>query len=102
MPHPKRLKKVERFWRNPVGTGAFKFSSWKANEAVIVDKTQIIGMACKSDAIIFRPITDGNTRVAEMLSGGLDMMVEVPPVSLSGVFWKWFSMLNKLDLMFGS
>ena len=26
------------FGRNPVGTGAFRFNSWKANEAVIVDR----------------------------------------------------------------
>ena len=32
---------------------------------------------------MFRPITDANTRTAEMLSGGLDIMVEVPPVALS-------------------
>ena len=31
------------------------------------------------DAVVFRPITDANTRVAEMLSGGIDVMVEVPP-----------------------
>ena len=31
------------------------------------------------EAVIFRPITDANTRVAEMLSGGIDVMVEVPP-----------------------
>ena len=29
--------------------------------------------------MVFRPITDVNTRVAEMLSGGIDVMVEVPP-----------------------
>jgi hypothetical protein len=32
---------------------------------------------------VFRPITDANTRVAEMLAGGIDMMVEVPPTALS-------------------
>ena len=35
------------------------------------------------EAVVYRPITDANTRVAEMLSGGLDVMVEVPPDSLS-------------------
>jgi peptide/nickel transport system substrate-binding protein len=35
------------------------------------------------EAVIFRPITDANTRTAEMLAGGIDMMVEVPPVALS-------------------
>ena len=33
--------------------------------------------------MIFRPITDANTRVAEMLSGGIDMMVEVPPDNIA-------------------
>ena len=42
-----------------------------------------IGKAKQHKAVIFRPITDGNTRVAEMLSGGIDMMVEVPPTSLA-------------------
>ena len=72
------------FGRNPVGTGAFKFNSWKANEAVIVDRNENYWDGKSgSKTIVFRPITDGNTRVAEMLSGGIDMMVEVPPISLS-------------------
>jgi peptide/nickel transport system substrate-binding protein len=32
-------------------------------------------------AVVFRPITDANTRTAEMLAGGIDVMVEVPPVA---------------------
>ena len=72
------------FGRNPVGTGAFKFNSWKANEAVIVDSNDNYWDGKSGlKTIVFRPITDGNTRVAEMLSGGIDMMVEVPPISLS-------------------
>jgi len=35
------------------------------------------------EAVVFRPITDGNTRVAEMLAGGIDLMVEVPPDSVA-------------------
>ena len=35
------------------------------------------------EAVVFRPITDANTRTAEMLAGGIDLMVEVPPVALS-------------------
>ena len=72
------------FGRNPVGTGAFKFDSWKSNEAVVVSRHDAHwdGKA-GTEAVVFRPITDGNTRVAEMLSGGIDMMVEVPPTALS-------------------
>ena len=37
------------------------------------------------EAVIYRPITDANTRIAEMLSGGIDIMVEVPPDSAAAV-----------------
>ena len=82
---PAAIKKYGKdFGRNPVGTGAFKFDTWKSNEAVIVSRNERHweGKA-GTEAVIFRPITDGNTRVAEMLSGGIDMMVEVPPTSLA-------------------
>ncbi len=74
----------EEFGRNPSGTGPFQFGEWRANEAVVITRNPDYwdGEAA-SEAIIFRPITDANTRVAEMLAGGIDMMVEVPPTSLS-------------------
>mgnify|MGYP001390300504 CR=1 FL=1 len=31
----------------------------------------------KLEAVVFRPITDANTRVAELMAGGIDLMVEV-------------------------
>ena len=72
------------FGRNASGTGAFTFKEWRSNEAVVVEANgDYWGGAPALDAVVFRPITDANTRVAEMLAGGIDMMVEVPPVSLS-------------------
>ncbi|MBO6540354.1 MAG: ABC transporter substrate-binding protein [Rhizobiaceae bacterium] len=71
------------FGRNPVGTGAFKFEAWEANARVVVTRNEDYwDGAAPQEALIFRPITDTNTRIAEMLSGGLDIMVEVPPDSL--------------------
>lgn len=72
------------FGRNPSGTGPFRFAEWKANESVVITRNEGYwdGMAA-SEAVVFRPISDANTRVAEMLSGGIDLMVEVPPVALS-------------------
>jgi peptide/nickel transport system substrate-binding protein len=71
------------FGRNPSGTGAFKFEEWQANSRVVVTRNEEYwdGPA-PLEAVIYRPITDSNTRIAEMLSGGLDVMVEVPPDSL--------------------
>lgn len=76
----------EDFGRNPSGTGAFRFERWEANRMVVVSGNgEHWDGAPELEAVIFRPITDANTRVAEILSGGIDLMVEVPPDSL-GLF----------------
>jgi peptide/nickel transport system substrate-binding protein len=73
----------ENYGRNPVGTGPFSFNSWRGNTSVTLDAYDgYWGDPAGVEQIIFRPITDGNTRVTEMLSGGLDLMVEVPPDSV--------------------
>jgi peptide/nickel transport system substrate-binding protein len=68
------------FGRNPSGTGPFQFAEWESNTKVVaVRNDDYWGGAPSLEAVVFRPITDANTRVAEMLSGGIDLMVEVPP-----------------------
>ncbi|MFC3722430.1 ABC transporter substrate-binding protein [Neoaquamicrobium sediminum] len=72
------------YGRNPVGTGAYKFEEWQGNQRVVVTRNEDYWDGAPTpEAIVFRPITDANTRVAEMLSGGLDIMVEVPPDSVA-------------------
>ncbi|MGF1562752.1 MAG: ABC transporter substrate-binding protein [Geminicoccaceae bacterium] len=72
------------FGRNPVGTGAFRFVEWQANARVVVERNaDYWDGAPVLEAVVFRPITDANTRTAEMLAGGIDLMVEVPPDALS-------------------
>jgi peptide/nickel transport system substrate-binding protein len=72
------------FGRNPSGTGAFRFAEWESNaKVVVVRNDQYWDGPPGLEAVVFRPITDSNTRVAEMLSGGIDMMVEVPPDSVA-------------------
>jgi peptide/nickel transport system substrate-binding protein len=78
---PDAVKKHGKdFGRNPSGTGPFKFAEWESNAKVVIEANpDYWGDAPKLKAVVFRPITDANTRVAEMLSGGVDVMVEVPP-----------------------
>jgi len=74
----------EDFGRNPVGSGAFQFAEWDPNAKVVVTRNEDYWEGAPSlEAVVFRPVTDANTRVAEMLSGGIDLMVEVPPDSLA-------------------
>jgi peptide/nickel transport system substrate-binding protein len=81
---PDAVKKHgKEFGRNPSGTGAFRFEAWEPNAKVVVTRNgDYWDGAPPLEAVIYRPITDANTRIAEMLSGGLDVMVEVPPDSL--------------------
>ena len=94
---PAGIKKSgKEFGRNPVGSGAFKFDTWRATKRLSFHATTAIGMARPAvRPLSSAPITDGNTRVAEMLSGGIDMMVEVPPVSLSKFTGSDFSVVEQ-------
>ncbi len=86
----------KEFGRNPVGTGPFKFGEWRSNEAVVVERHDgYWGEAAGTEAVVFRPITDANTRVAEMLAGGIDLMVEVPPTSLGQFSGDGFSVAEQ-------
>ena len=78
---PTAVKKDKSdFGLRPVGTGPFKFAKWESNRMVVLEKNpDYWGGAPKLKAVVFRPITDANTRVTELLSGGIDLMVEVPP-----------------------
>ncbi|HSR71048.1 MAG TPA: ABC transporter substrate-binding protein [Kiloniellales bacterium] len=74
----------EAFGRQPSGTGAFRFVEWESNRRVVVERNEDYWNGPPPlEAVVFRPVTDANTRVAEMLSGGIDLMVEVPPDNLA-------------------
>jgi peptide/nickel transport system substrate-binding protein len=74
----------KEYGRNPSGTGPFKFTEWQSNQRVVIERNaDYWGEAAGLEAVVFRPITDANTRVAEMMAGGIDVMVEVPPDNLA-------------------
>lgn len=63
----------------PVGTGPFKYVEWKTGEFVKVARNDDYwGEKAKLDQVTFRPIPDANTRVAELESGGVDYMMQIP------------------------
>lgn len=70
--------------RHPSGTGPFQFAEWQSNTKVVVTaNADYWGGKPELKAVVFRPLTDANTRLAEMLSGGLDVMVNVPADSIN-------------------
>ena len=77
---PKAIREdVERFWKNPVGTGPFKFVSWDQGSTVRLEKNpdwwgtdlpeEEGGGGPFVDRVVFRSIPDNTARVAA-LSGG--------------------------------
>jgi len=68
------------FGRQPSGTGPFRFVEWIANQRVVVAANPDYRDGAPAlEAIVFRPITDANTRIAEMMAGGIDVLLETPP-----------------------
>jgi peptide/nickel transport system substrate-binding protein len=89
---PKYLKSVgdDEFSRKPVGTGPYKFVEWKKAEHLIVEanagywKDSPKGMP-KIKTIVFRTIPETTTQIAELLSGGVDIIRNVPPDQIAVV-----------------
>lgn len=68
------------FGRNPVGTGPFKFVSWRENDTIVVEKNPDYfekGLP-KLDGATFVLMKEASAAVAAMLSGQIDGMSVAP------------------------
>lgn len=78
---PTAIKKYgEDFFKNPVGTGPFKFVEWvKDDHATVVKNADYWGEKAKIDKIVFRVIPDNSARLMELEAGTIDIMTGVNP-----------------------
>lgn len=113
--------------RHPSGTGPFRFGDWRSGERVRLvrfdgyhgpnDANERKTRAADGPAgtglvqtLIFRPITDPMTRVAELLAGGVDLALELSPDNVAAFRERpgfqvleevgphlWFLILNTRD-----
>src|SRR5262250_3093332 len=84
---PTAVKKWgKEFASHPVGTGPFKFASWDKNVRIVLDANpNYWGGAPQLDRLVFRPLVEEQTRVTELMSGGVDFIVDVPPDNVEQV-----------------
>jgi peptide/nickel transport system substrate-binding protein len=84
---PAAVKKWgKEFPSHPVGTGPFKFVSWDKNVRIVLEANPgYWGGRPKLDGLVFRPLVEEQTRVTELLSGGVDFIVDVPPDNVAQV-----------------
>jgi len=68
------------FGRHPAGTGPFRFVEWRSRERVVLARNpDYWGTPARAEHVVFRPVTDPVTRTTELLGGGLDIALELPP-----------------------
>jgi peptide/nickel transport system substrate-binding protein len=68
------------YGRQPAGTGPFRFVDWQPNRRVMLERNpDYWGTPARSRVLLFRPLTDSMTRVAELMAGGIDIATELSP-----------------------
>jgi peptide/nickel transport system substrate-binding protein len=76
----------KNFSQNPVGTGPFKFVGWDHNVRIsLAANPDYWDGAPALSQIVFRPLADEQTRITEFLSGGVDVIFDVPPDNIDQV-----------------
>lgn len=77
---------MDAFLKNPIGTGPYKFSEWVRDDRVVLVKNDAyFGDAPKWDKLVFRAIPEEATRVSELMTGGIDIAVSIPPTDMKRV-----------------
>ncbi|MDN3448679.1 ABC transporter substrate-binding protein [Planococcus sp. APC 3906] len=76
----------EVFLEQPVGTGPYKFKEWKKDDRLTLEaNTEYFGEAPKWEEVVFRSIPEDSTRVSELLTGGVDVAVNIPPTDVERI-----------------
>jgi peptide/nickel transport system substrate-binding protein len=68
----------------PIGTGPYRFVEWLKDERVVLEANpDYWGGKPAIEKVVFRPIAETRTRIAELTSGGVDIVVDVPPEDMA-------------------
>jgi peptide/nickel transport system substrate-binding protein len=69
----------ERFGLEPVGTGPFRLVEWRRDDRIVLEAFEDHWRGAPAyDQLVFRVIPEDSTRVAELITGGVDVVVNVP------------------------
>ncbi|MEA5019532.1 MAG: ABC transporter substrate-binding protein [Gordonibacter sp.] len=70
----------------PVGTGPYKFVNWtKAASVTLEANPDYWGEAPKTKNLVFKVITEGNTRITSLMNGECDIISSVDPSSATQI-----------------
>jgi len=68
------------FFKNPVGTGPFRFVEWRKDERIVLSRNDDYwGPPPQLKQLIFKPISDASVRFLELLTGSIDALDNISP-----------------------
>jgi peptide/nickel transport system substrate-binding protein len=78
---------ADGFGQKPIGTGAFKLTSWSKDDRVVMDRnTAYWGKGPTGiDRVVWRPVPDDTARVAGLVTGEFDVATNVPISSIDEI-----------------
>lgn len=72
------------YGRHPAGTGPYRLEAWRAGRSLSLARNpDYWGQAARCRRVVFRPIADEMTRLAELRAEQVDMAVELPADALA-------------------
>lgn len=70
---------AEEFGRHPIGTGPYKFVEWVPGERIVLEANEDYYLGAPAiETVIFRAIPESSTRIADLLTGAVDLIANVP------------------------
>jgi peptide/nickel transport system substrate-binding protein len=73
-------KAPAEFGFQPVGSGRYRFDSWTRGSRVVLQRNEDYwGTKGKPRTLVYRGIAEANARVTELLTGGVDLILPIPP-----------------------
>jgi peptide/nickel transport system substrate-binding protein len=84
---PTAVKKYgDDHFKNPVGTGPFRFKEWRKDDRIVLERNpDYWGEKALLDRVIFRSIIDNSARLLELQAGSIDLMEFLSPDDLPTV-----------------
>jgi peptide/nickel transport system substrate-binding protein len=74
------------FANDPVGTGPYTFVRWVRDQEVVLRASPDYWHGTPTvDEIVFRPIPEASSRVAELMTGGVDIITNLSPEAIPTV-----------------
>lgn len=79
-------EKGRGFRRSPVCTGPFRFVAWEGGRRIVLERNpDYWDGPPRLRRVIFRPLGDPHARVTELVTGGVDLLVEVSPDAIGSL-----------------